>query len=83
MYKHRSPGAFITRRNMEMKDKKTIKIIVDTSELDQIIEKAERFSNLMNEATELADSIAHTDLNIRLSTVSNGNTAELASITTK
>lgn len=68
---------------MELKDKISVKVIADTSELDQITEKAERFCKLMNEAMELADSIARTNLNIRLSTVSDGKPTELARITTE
>lgn len=65
------------------KDKIAVKVTVDTSELDQITEKAERFCKLMNEAMEIVDSIAHTNLDIRIRTVSDGNSAELASITTE
>lgn len=68
---------------MEIKDKIVVKITADTSELDQITEKAERFCKLMNEAMELVNSIANTNLDIRLRTVSDDKSTELASITTE
>ena len=68
---------------IDVKDEITVKVAADTSELDQITEKAKRFCKLMNEAMELADSIAHTNLNIRLSTVVDDSATELASITTE
>lgn len=68
---------------MEIKDKIVVKITADTSELDQITEKAERFYKLMNEAMELVNSIANTNLDIRLRTVSDDKSTELASITTE
>lgn len=69
--------------DMEIKDKIVVKITADTSELDQITEKAERFCKLMNEAMELVNSIANTNLDIRLRTVSDDKSTELASITTE
>ena len=68
---------------MEIKDRITLKATIDTTEIDTITEKAERFCKLMNEAMELANSIAEMKLNIPISTVVNDNSAELASITTE
>lgn len=68
---------------IDVKDEITVKVTADTSELDQITEKAERFCKLMNEAMEIADSIAHANLNIRLSTIVDDSATELASITTE
>lgn len=62
---------------------KTVIIKVDKSEIDETIEKVRELCELLNRATELADSIAHKDLIIRLSAVSDGKTTELASIATE
>lgn len=61
----------------------TIKIKVDKSEIDDTLEKARELCELLNRATELADSIAHKNLSIRLRAVSDGETTELARITTE
>lgn len=62
---------------------KKIQIKIDKSEIDETLEKARELCELLNRATELADSIAHKDLFIRLSAVSDGDATELASITTE
>ncbi|MBP3753586.1 MAG: hypothetical protein J6I66_01870 [Lachnospiraceae bacterium] len=58
-------------------------LIPDTSEVDEAMEKAERITDLINEAMKLADSIANTKLNIRISSEFDGNATELACITTE
>ena len=62
---------------------KMVLIKVDSSEVDESLDKARELCELLNRATELADSIAHKDLFMRISAVSDGKTAELASITTE
>ena len=42
---------------MESKEKVAVKIVTDTSELDEACAKAERLKNCLQEAMELAHSI--------------------------
>ena len=60
-----------------------IKTVLDTSEIDELTIKTEKLVRLLNEAMELACSIANTELSVRISTESYDQTTELASITTE
>lgn len=60
-----------------------VKLIPDTSEVDEAMEKAKRITDLINEAMKLADSIAKKDLNLRIVTELNGESAVLARIATE
>lgn len=57
-----------------------VKLIPDTSEVDEAMEKAKRITDLINEAMKLSDSIANKDLNLRIVTELNGESAVLARI---
>ena len=54
---------------MESKEKVVVKIVTDTSELDEACAKAERLKNCLQEAMELAHSIASLDLDLRINAV--------------
>ena len=58
-----------------------IRVSADTTDLDKVTEKAERLVDLLNEAMELANSIACTELNLRISTVIDDKPTEFACIT--
>lgn len=60
-----------------------LKATVDTSEIEAEVKKAEKLRDTLEKAIELADSIAHKDLLIRLSTIVDNKPAELARITTE
>ena len=66
---------------MESKEKVAVKIVTDTSELDEACAKAERLKNCLQEAMELAHSIASLDLDLRINAVIDGKSAELARVT--
>ena len=59
-----------------------VKMIPDTSEIDEVLEKAQKLTEYLEKAMELSNSIANSDLNIRISTEINDKSTELASITT-
>ena len=60
-----------------------IRVSADTTDLDKVTEKAEKLVDLLNEAMELANSIACAELNLRISTVIDGKSTEFACITTE
>ena len=66
---------------MDGKEKVIVKIVTDTSELDDICAKAERLKSCLQEAMELADSIASLDLDLRINAVIDGKSTELARVT--
>lgn len=68
---------------MESKEKVIVKIVTDTSELDDICAKAERLKIYLQEAMELAHSIASLDLNLRINAVIDDKSTELARVTTE
>ena len=68
---------------MGEKKKTVVKIETDTHEIDEAIKKAERFRDLMQEATELLNSIASTELSVGIDAVFNDKATVLASITTE
>lgn len=67
---------------MEIKENGVrVTIKTDTSEMDEVTRKAERLKEIMNEAMELANSIAKIKLNIPISAILDGNATELARVT--
>lgn len=60
-----------------------MKIETDTSQLDIAIKKAERLRNIMEEAMQLASSMANMDLELEINAVFNDTATELARITTE
>ena len=65
-------------------EKAYIEIIPDASPaIDEVCAKAERLRDLMNEAMELASSIANMDLDSRIRAVFDDKATELARITTE
>ncbi len=67
---------------MNKKQKVYVKVIPDTSEIDEVLAKAQKLTDYLEKAMELSNSIANSDLNIRISTEINDKSTELASITT-
>ena len=57
--------------------------IEDMSPVHDMLAKAQKASELINEAMELVDSIANTRLDLRISAVCDNAAAELARITTE
>ena len=57
--------------------------IGDMSPVRDMLTKAKKINELMNEAMELADSIANTDLDLRVNAIFDGKATELARITTE
>ena len=68
---------------MESKEKVVVKIVTDTFELDEVCAKVERLRGCLQEAMELAHSIASLDLDLRIKTVIDGKSTELARVTTE
>ena len=66
-----------------MKNKMVIKIVPETNDLDQTIGKVEKLNRLLNEAMEIANSIASLNLDLRINAVINDKSTELARISTE
>ncbi len=60
-----------------------VKVTADMEAVEAEIKKAEQLRDILEQAMDLANSIAHKDLIIRLCTIVDGKPAELASITTE
>ena len=71
------------QEKMDGKEKVIVKIVTDTSELDDICAKAERLKSCLQEAMELAHSIASLDLDLRINAVIDDKSTELAHVTTE
>lgn len=65
-----------------MAEKVIVQITPDTTGIDELTEKAKKLRDILEEAMELANSIANVELNIRFSAELKDSSAELASITT-
>ena len=65
-----------------MDKKYIVQITPDTKCIDELTERAKKLRDMLEEAMELANSIANVDLNIRFSTELKDGSAELARITT-
>ena len=85
MINHPSPGGFFVggQEKMDGKEKVIVKIVTDTSELDDICAKAERLKSCLQEAMELSHSIASLDLDLRINAVIDDKSTELARIATE
>ena len=66
-----------------MESKMIIKIVPETNDLDQTIEKVEKLNGLLNEAMEIANSIASLNLDLRINAIINDKSTELARISTE
>ena len=70
-------------KQKEEKESAYVRIVPDMTELDEAMRKAEALAESLNQAMEIADSIADKDLSVRLSAILNDKTTELARITTE